>query len=74
MKSRLIGIDPDAGKDWREKEKRVAEDEMVGYYHWLNGHELGKTLGDGEEHGGHGVAKSWTWLSDWITVSTYFLL
>ena len=28
--SQLIGKDPDAGKDWRQKEKRVAEDEMVG--------------------------------------------
>ena len=31
--SRLIGKDPDAGKDGRQKEKRVAEDEMVGYHH-----------------------------------------
>ena len=29
MKNRLVGKDPDAGKDWRQKEKRVAEDEMV---------------------------------------------
>ena len=28
-KSQLIGKDPDAGKDWRQKEKGVAEDEMV---------------------------------------------
>ena len=28
-KSQLIGKDPDAGKDWRQKEKRAAEDEMV---------------------------------------------
>ena len=28
-KSRLIGKDPDAGKDWRQKEKQVAQDEMV---------------------------------------------
>ena len=28
-KNRLIGKDPDAGKDWKQKEKRVAEDEMV---------------------------------------------
>ena len=30
VKTRLIGKDPDAGKDWRQKEKRAAEDEMVG--------------------------------------------
>ena len=32
------GKDPVAGKDWWQKEKRVTEDETVGYYHWLNGH------------------------------------
>ena len=35
----LIGKDPDAGKDWRQ-EKGMTEDEMVRWYHWLNGHEL----------------------------------
>ena len=39
VKSQLTGKDPDAGKDWRQKEKRVAEDEMVGWRHRLNGHE-----------------------------------
>ena len=29
VKTRLFGKDPDAGKDWRQKEKRAAEDEMV---------------------------------------------
>ena len=29
VKSQIIGKDPDAGKDWREKEKRVAEEEVV---------------------------------------------
>ena len=37
VKSWLIGKDPDAGKDWRQKEKRVAEDDMVRWHHWLNG-------------------------------------
>ena len=39
VKSWLIGKDPDAGKDWRKKEKRMAEDDMVRWHHWLNGHE-----------------------------------
>ena len=38
---------PDAGKDWRQKEKRVSEDEMAGH-HWCNEHELRQTIGDGE--------------------------
>ena len=33
----LIGKDPDAGKDWRQEEKGMTEDEMVGWHHWLNG-------------------------------------
>ena len=37
----LIGKDPDAGKDWRQ-EKGMTEDEMVGWHHLLNGHELSK--------------------------------
>ena len=36
-KSWLIGKDPDAGKDWRQKEKGTTEDEMVGWHHWLDG-------------------------------------
>ena len=48
MNSWLIGKDSDAGKDWRQKEKRATEDEMVGWCHQFNRHELGQTLGDGE--------------------------
>ena len=43
-KSWLIGKDPDAGKDWREKEKRAVEDEMVGWHHRLNGHKFKSKL------------------------------
>ena len=39
-KSWLIEKDPDAGKDWRQKEKRAAEDEMVRKHHQFKGHEL----------------------------------
>ena len=41
-KSQLIGNDPVAGKDQRQKEKGAAEDEMVGWHHQLNGHESGQ--------------------------------
>ena len=40
-KSTLIGKDPDAGKDWRQEEKGMTEDEMVGWHHQLNGCEFG---------------------------------
>ena len=39
-KNWLIGKDPDAGKDWRQEEKRMIEDEMLGWHHWLDGHEF----------------------------------
>ena len=71
-KNWLIGKDPDAGKDWGQKEKGVTEDEMVGWHHGLNGHEFEQTLGDGEGHRSlhgtvHGIARSQTWLNDWTT-------
>ena len=40
FKSRLIGKDPDAGRDWGQEEKGTTEDEMVGWCHQLNGHEF----------------------------------
>ena len=51
-KNWLIGKDPDAGKDWRQEEKETTEDEMVGWHHWLNGHEFEWTPGDSEGQGG----------------------
>ena len=39
----LIGKDPDAGVDWGPEEKRTTEDEMTGWHHWLDGHELGNS-------------------------------
>ena len=40
MKNRLLGKDPDSGKDWRWKEKGMTEGEVVGWHHQLNGHEF----------------------------------
>ena len=39
-KNWLIWKDPDAGKDWRQEEKGMTEDEMVGWHHCLSGHEF----------------------------------
>ena len=76
-KSWLIGKDPDAGKDWRQKEKRAAEDEMVREHHWLMGMNLSKlqeivSNREAWHAAVHGVAKSQTWLSNWTT-NTWFL-
>ena len=47
----LIGKDPDAGKDWGLEAKGVREDELLGWHHWLNGHELVQTPGKSEGQG-----------------------
>ena len=58
-KSQLTGKDPDAGKEWRQKEKRAAEDEMARKHYWLNGHEFEQSLG---ESGGQ---RNLMWQSSW---------
>ena len=69
VKRGLTVKDPDAGKDWRQKEKGVVEDETVGWHHWLNGHEFEQTSGDSGRQtwraAVYGVAESQTWLRDW---------
>ena len=44
--------DPDAGKNWRQEEKGMIEDEMVGWHHWLNEHEFELAPGVGDGQGG----------------------
>ena len=51
VKSWVIRKNPDAGKDWRQEEKGMTEDEMVGWHHWLNGHEFEQALGVGDGQG-----------------------
>ena len=60
----LIGKDPDAGKDWRQKKRAIeknrgTEDEMVGWHHRFNGLELGQTLGDSEGQGDLACCSPW---------------
>ena len=63
-KSWLIGKNPDSGKDWRQEEKEMTEDDMVGWHHWLDGHEFER---EAWRTAVHGVAKSWILLSHWKT-------
>ena len=70
VKNWLTGKDPDPGKDWRQEEKGMTEDEMVGWHHQLNGHEfeyLQELVMDREacRAAVHGVTKSLTRLGDW---------
>ena len=79
VKSWLIWKDPDAGKDLRQENKGMTEDEMVEWHHWLNGHEFEQTLGDGEGQGGLVCCgpwghKSWTQLCSWTTIYVSNLL
>ena len=55
----LICKDPDAGKDWRWEEKGITEDEMVGWHHWLNGHEFEQVLGVGDGQGSLVCCSPW---------------
>ena len=58
-KSWLIWKDPDARKEWGQKEKGTTEDETVGWHHRLNGHEFGWTPGVGDGQGGLACCGSW---------------
>ena len=61
--------DPDAGKDWRQEEKGMAEDEMAGWHHWLDGHGFGWTPGIADGQGGLACCSSWGHRvrHDWVT-------
>ena len=58
-KNWLIWKDPDAGKDWRQEEKGTTEDEMVGWHHWLNGHEFEQAPEVGDGQGSLACCSSW---------------
>ena len=59
VKSWLIGKVRDAGKDWGQNEKRASEDELTGWHHGWNGHELGQTSGDSEGQRGLECCSPW---------------
>ena len=66
--------DPDAGKDWGQEEKGTTEDKMVGWHHWLDGHEFKQAPGVVMHREAwcaavQGFTKSWTWLSNWIKMT-----
>ena len=76
-KSQLIAKDPDAGKDWRQEEKGMTENETGGWHHWLDGREfeqVSELVTDREAWHAvvHGVAKSRTRLSDWTELNVHY--
>ena len=68
-KNWLIGKNPDSGKAWRQEEKGMTVDEMLGRHHRLSGHKFEQVLGPGDREARraavYGVAKSRTQLSSW---------
>ena len=68
-KNWLIWKDPDAGKDWRQEEKGMTEDEMVGWHHWLDGHEFEQALRVGDGQGSLACFSPWSHRVgyDWAT-------
>ena len=59
VKSGLTGKHSDAGTDLRQKEKETAEDEMVGWHHWLDGHEFEQARGVGDGQGSLVCCSPW---------------
>ena len=59
VKSWLIWKDPGAGKDWGQEEKRITEDEMVGWHHQVSGHRFVCIPGVGDGQGGLACWGSW---------------
>ena len=58
--SQVIGKDPDAGKDWKQEEKGMTEDETAGWHLQFNGHELGQTPGDVKRQGSLTCYSPWS--------------
>ena len=74
VKNWVIWKDPDAEKDWRQEEKGMTEDEMVGWHHRLNGHEFEQAPGVGDGQGSLACCSPWackelTRLSNWTTAT-----
>ena len=59
VKNWLLRKEKAGGKDWRQEEKGMTEDEMIGWYHQLNGHEFEQALGVGDEQGSLACCSPW---------------
>ena len=75
MKNWNIGKDPDVGKDWRQGEKEITEDEMVGWYHWLDALEFWQALGAGDGQGSLVCCSPWgrkeSDKTEWMTTTKH---
>ena len=85
VKKWIIGEDPDAGKDWRQKEMGMTQNHMVGLHHWLDGREFEKIPVVGDDHGslvchspwGHkklDTAEQLNWIKQYLATQLYLTL
>ena len=80
-KNWLIGKDADAGKDWRQEEKGMTKDEVVGWHHLLDGHEFEQAPGVGDGQGSLACcsprvrkeSNTTEWWTEWQTHSNIIL-
>ena len=80
VKNWVIGKDLDIGKDWRQEEKWMTEDEMIGWHHWLDRHEFELSPGVGDGQGSLECCSPWDhkesdtteWLN-WMELSQHCL-
>ena len=74
-KNWLIRKDPDAGNDWRQEEKGMTEDEMVGWHHWLDEHEFENAPGVGDGQWNLGCCSPWDGRvrHHWVTELNWYL-
>ena len=76
-KNWLLGKDLHAGQDWGQEEKRTTEDEMIGWYHWLDGHVFEQAPGVGDGQGSLGLQRvrhDWGTELNWIFLPVFFLV
>ena len=77
-KNWLIWKDPDAGNDWKQEGKGTTEDEVIGWHHWLDGHEFEQALEVGDRQGSVACCSPWgckesdmtEWMN-WLTVRVF---
>ena len=71
VKNCLVRKDPDAGKNWRQEEKGATEDGMLGWHHWLKGHEFDQAPGVDDGQGSLACCSPWghkeSDLTEWLT-------
>ena len=76
-KSWVIGKNSDAGREWGQEEKRMTEEEMARWHHWVDGHEFEWTLGDGDGQGGLAWCNSRGHkeldMTEWLNLTDYIL-